>query len=36
MASSKEKGDIAVGQAIAYYSIQKYEICLPIGDKKKV
>ncbi len=32
---SKEKGDIALGQAIAYYSKKGYEILLPIGDKKK-
>jgi ketopantoate reductase len=33
--NSKEKGDIAVGQAIAYYLSNKNEVCLPIGDKQK-
>ena len=32
---SKEKGDLALGQAIAYYTKQGCEILLPIGDKKK-
>jgi PD-(D/E)XK endonuclease len=31
---SKEKGDLAVGHAIAYYISQNYEVCLPIGDKR--
>jgi len=30
----KEKGDIALSQAISYYMTNGYEICLPIGDKK--
>lgn len=33
--NSKVKGDIAVGQAIAYYLSQQKEVCLPIGDKQK-
>lgn len=32
--NSKEKGDIAVGQAIAYYSKKQEEVSLPLGDKK--
>ncbi len=31
---TKEKGDIAVGQAINYYLSKGYEVCLPIGDKR--
>ena len=31
---SKEKGDLALSQAIAYYISQEYEVYLPIGDKK--
>ena len=30
----KEKGDLALAQAIAYYMSQNYEVCLPIGDKR--
>ncbi len=30
----KEKGDLAVGHAIAYFMINGYEVCLPIGDKR--
>jgi hypothetical protein len=32
--NTKEKGDIAVGQAIAYFTKNGYEVCLPIGDKR--
>lgn len=32
---SKEKGDIALGKAIAYYTEKGIEVLLPIGDKKK-
>lgn len=31
---TKEKGDIAVANAIRYFTINGYEVCLPIGDKK--
>jgi len=30
----KEKGDLAVGQAINYFMSSGYEVCLPIGDKR--
>ena len=30
----KEKGDIAAAQAISYFMMNGYEVCLPIGDKK--
>ncbi len=30
----KEKGDLAVAQAIAYFMSNGYEVCLPIGDKR--
>ncbi len=32
--NSKQKGDIAVGQAITYYISNGFEVCLPIGDKR--
>ena len=32
--NSKAKGDIGVGQAICYYTINGVEVLLPIGDKK--
>lgn len=32
--NSKEKGDYAAGQAIAYFMSNGYEVCLPIGDKR--
>jgi hypothetical protein len=32
--SSKEKGDITVGQAIAYYTRNQIEVLLPLGDRK--
>lgn len=32
---TKEKGDIALGNAIQYYLEYGYEVCLPIGDKRK-
>lgn len=31
---TKEKGDIAVANAIHYFTIAGYEVCLPIGDKR--
>ena len=31
---SKEKGDMAVAQAIHYFMSNGYEVCLPIGDKR--
>ncbi|MFZ2205280.1 MAG: group I intron-associated PD-(D/E)XK endonuclease [Minisyncoccia bacterium] len=31
---TKEKGDLAVANAIRYYVTCGYEVCLPIGDKK--
>jgi hypothetical protein len=33
--TSKDKGDIAVSQAIAYYSLKGIPILLPFGDKNK-
>ncbi len=30
----KEKGDLAVAQAISYFMMNGYEVCLPIGDKR--
>jgi len=30
----KEKGDLAMGYAIAYFISNGYEVCLPIGDKR--
>ncbi len=30
----KEKGDLALGQAISYFMLSGYEVCLPIGDKR--
>lgn len=32
--NTKERGDIAVGKAIAHYLSSGYEVCLPIGDKR--
>ncbi len=32
--TSKEKGDQAVGQAIAHYTTQLEEVLLPLGDRK--
>lgn len=32
--NTKERGDIAVGRAIAHYIQHGYEVCLPIGDKR--
>jgi len=32
---TKEKGDLAVGRAIAHYITKGCEILLPIGDKQK-
>jgi len=32
--NTKSKGDIGVGQAIAYYTLNDIEVLLPIGDKK--
>ena len=34
MISTKLKGDLAVGMAIAYYISIGYEVLLPIGDKR--
>jgi hypothetical protein len=31
---TKQKGDTALGQAIAYFLKKGYEVCLPIGDKR--
>jgi hypothetical protein len=31
---TKQKGDMAVGRAIAYFLAHDYEVCLPIGDKR--
>jgi hypothetical protein len=31
---TKQKGDIALGKAIAYFLSNAYEVCLPIGDKR--
>ncbi|MFZ2126444.1 MAG: group I intron-associated PD-(D/E)XK endonuclease [Candidatus Microsaccharimonas sp.] len=31
----KEKGDLAVAHAISYFITNGYEVCLPIGDKRK-
>ena len=30
----KEKGDLAAAHAISYFIINRYEVCLPIGDKR--
>lgn len=30
----KEKGDLAVANAIHYYMTNGYEVCLPVGDKR--
>jgi len=32
--NSKERGDLAVGQAISFYISSGFEVCLPIGDKR--
>ena len=32
--NTKEKGDNALGCAIGYYLTHRYEVCLPIGDKR--
>jgi hypothetical protein len=32
--NTKEKGDIALGNAISYFMSNGYEVCLPIGDKR--
>jgi hypothetical protein len=32
--NTKQKGDVAVAQAIHYYMSNGYEVCLPIGDKR--
>jgi hypothetical protein len=31
---TKEKGDLAVANAIMYYVSCGYEVCLPLGDKR--
>ncbi|MBU6370884.1 MAG: hypothetical protein KGH93_03235 [Patescibacteria group bacterium] len=33
--NSKEKGDKAIGAAIQYFIFNGYEVCLPIGDKRR-
>jgi hypothetical protein len=33
--TSKDKGDIAVSQAVAYYSSRGIPVLLPFGDKNK-
>ena len=33
--NSREKGDIAVGQSIAWYTSHGYELLLPLSDKNK-
>lgn len=32
--NTKERGDLAVGQAINFFMKNGYEVCLPIGDKR--
>jgi len=32
--NTKERGDLAVGQAINFFIKNGYEVCLPIGDKR--
>jgi hypothetical protein len=32
--NTKERGDVAAGQAVAYFMGNGYEVCLPIGDKR--
>lgn len=32
--NSKQKGDLAIAQAIQYYMFNGFEVCLPIGDKR--
>jgi hypothetical protein len=32
--NSKQKGDVAIANAIRYYVTNHYEVCLPLGDKK--
>ena len=32
--NTKQKGDIAIGNAIRYYLGTGFEVCLPIGDKR--
>lgn len=31
---TKQKGDVAMGRAIAHFLVHDYEVCLPIGDKR--
>lgn len=33
--NTKERGDVAIGHAIAFYLQNGYEVCLPIGDKRR-
>lgn len=33
--TSKQKGDIALAQAISHFMLDEYEVCLPLGDKQK-
>ena len=32
--NTKERGDLAIGQAINYFIKNRFEVCLPIGDKR--
>jgi len=32
--NTKERGDLAVGQAINFFMKNGYEVCLPVGDKR--
>jgi hypothetical protein len=31
----KERGDLAIGFAISHFMSNHYEVCLPIGDKRR-
>ncbi len=33
--TTKERGDLAVGFAISHFMSHHYEVCLPIGDKRR-
>lgn len=33
--TTKERGDIAIGFAISHFMSNHYEVCLPIGDKRR-
>jgi len=32
---TKQKGDLALGKAINFFLSNEYEVCLPVGDKRK-